>query len=85
MASNQPDRSNNSGPSASAGQENTDRTNGDSCQVRSSSPNEGESAFQASVAVPVSSLRVRNGSTTGDEYQQYYNYGQSDEKPNGAH
>lgn len=85
MAGNQSDRSNDSGTNASVDQTDADRTNGDGRQAQDSTQGESESVPQASVAVSVGTLRVSNGSMTGEEYQQYYDYGQSDKKPNGAH
>lgn len=84
MTSNQSDRSNDSGTGASADQTNTSRTNGDRGQAQGSTQEESESVAQTSVAVPVGTLRVSNSSVMGQEYHEYYNYGQNDKKPNGT-
>ncbi|XP_014550441.1 hypothetical protein COCVIDRAFT_21101 [Bipolaris victoriae FI3] len=84
VTSNQSDRSNDSGTGASADQTNTSRTNGDRGQAQGSTQEESESVAQTSVAVPVGTLRVSNSSAMGQEYHEYYNYGQNDKKPNGT-
>ncbi|EOA90865.1 uncharacterized protein SETTUDRAFT_166726 [Exserohilum turcica Et28A] len=82
MTSNQSGRSDNSNTNASADQANAGRTNGDRHQTQGST--QGDSELVSEASVPVGTLRVSNGRVTGEEYQEYYEYSQSDKKPNGT-